>query len=128
MSDIRRWEDDYFRYEGDQMTEDPEGRFVLYTDHAEAVAALTSFAVKQIMGEEEDTRRDLLASYEQGKVDERKRSVLLIADAYKQGREQGQRDMLAKCIEVVDQGDAGWCPDCHNSDAIRCLEALQEKP
>jgi hypothetical protein len=73
MTDIQRW-DMTGSYWGSVMrVESKHGPYVTYADHVEAlrqaVASVTSFAIKQIMGEEEDTRRDLLAAYEQGQRD-----------------------------------------------------------
>jgi len=55
------------------MEPDEKGEVVDYADHVaalhQAVADVTAFAVKQIMGEEEDTRRDLMAAYEHGQRD-----------------------------------------------------------
>lgn len=103
MSDIQRWDlwNEYAEVctpERDGLASDT-GCFVTYADH-----------VDKLREAEIEWRSAADAGwaqgYEQGRVDERKRSVLLIADAYKQGRERGQRDERAEWTALME------CPVC----------------
>lgn len=121
MTDIQRYiaEDYYLHYNNGPVHEDD---LVLYSAHVEALRQAEQRVearwVEIARIDRENARADeskimtrmaLEAiddaherGIKRGQQDERKRSFLLIADAYKQGREQGQRDALAAAVQRVE--------------------------
>jgi hypothetical protein len=72
---------------------DDNGLWISYADHVEALRQ----AEQALLAAEVAWRDNAAEQYEQGQRDERKRSVLLIADAYG----KGHRDALAGAIEAA---------------------------
>lgn len=91
----------------DHNMPDEEGDFVLASDAEAAIAAAEQRGHERGANETKEHLTDPI-SYQ-----------------------QGERDMLAKCIEAVDalyQVSEPWTGNIHLSEVIGALRALQEKP
>ena len=129
---IQRWDMQY------SATPLDDGEFVTYADHvaalAEAEAEWQSLHGKSVMGRNE---------YERGHEDERKRSVLLIADAYGKGLDAA-RDAVENLPVAISVVHDTWFLNkqgmrvCENPDdyphgivqvaALAAIDALRATP
>jgi hypothetical protein len=129
MTDMQRYiaDDDWLvLIDGRSVTTPVPGEVVvvLASDAEAAIAAVTSAAVAQIMGEMEDTRRDLATAFVMGQRDALAGRRQEIADARNDGYRQGWHEALANAMQRVEALPLTTRLAYNRSEVLAALRAL----